>query len=52
LACMRDMVRFSLVDSLNVADNATDKPDEVLESDSKYPEGHKPVIGVDSPANK
>ncbi|PVI07949.1 DAO-domain-containing protein [Periconia macrospinosa] len=29
-----------------------DKPDETLESDSKYPPGHNPVIGSDSKANK
>jgi len=29
-----------------------DKPDEVLESDSKYPEGHNPVQTANSPANK
>jgi glycerol-3-phosphate dehydrogenase len=26
----------------------TDKPDEVLPSDSKYPKGHNPVIGDDT----
>jgi glycerol-3-phosphate dehydrogenase len=30
----------------------TDKPDELLESDSKYPQGHNPVVGTESPANK
>jgi glycerol-3-phosphate dehydrogenase len=29
-----------------------DKPDEMLESDSKYPKGHNPVVGKDSEANK
>lgn len=29
-----------------------DKPDELLESDSKYPSGHNPVIGEESKANK
>lgn len=29
-----------------------DKPDELLESDSKYTPGHNPVIGKDSKANK
>ncbi|KAJ4294278.1 mitochondrial glycerol-3-phosphate dehydrogenase [Kalmusia sp. IMI 367209] len=29
-----------------------DKPDELLESDAKYPPGHNPVIGEDSKANK
>jgi glycerol-3-phosphate dehydrogenase len=29
-----------------------DKPDEMLESDSKYPKGHNPVVGTDSEANK
>lgn len=28
-----------------------DKPDETLESDSKYPKGHNPVIGEESKAN-
>lgn len=27
------------------ANGPTDKPDEVLPSDSKYPKGHNPVIG-------
>jgi glycerol-3-phosphate dehydrogenase len=30
----------------------SDKPDELLESDSKYPQGHNPVVGSESPANK
>jgi glycerol-3-phosphate dehydrogenase len=34
------------------ANNQTDKPDELLESDSKYPSGHNPVIGQESKANK
>jgi glycerol-3-phosphate dehydrogenase len=29
-----------------------DKPDELLESDSKYPKGHNPVVGRESEANK
>lgn len=29
-----------------------DKPDETLASDSKYPKGHNPVVGKDSPVNK
>jgi glycerol-3-phosphate dehydrogenase len=29
-----------------------DKPDELLESDSKYPKGHNPMIGDESRANK
>jgi len=29
-----------------------DKPDETLESDSKYPQGHNPVMGAESKANK
>ncbi|KAF2127295.1 DAO-domain-containing protein [Dothidotthia symphoricarpi CBS 119687] len=29
-----------------------DKPDELLESDSKYPKGHNPVVGRNSEANK
>ncbi|KAF2117713.1 mitochondrial glycerol-3-phosphate dehydrogenase-like protein [Lophiotrema nucula] len=29
-----------------------DKPDEVLETDSKYPKGHNPMVGTESPANK
>jgi glycerol-3-phosphate dehydrogenase len=29
-----------------------DKPEELLESDSKFPRGHNPVVGKDSPANK
>ena len=29
-----------------------DKPADTLESDSKYPQGHNPTIGRDSPANK
>lgn len=34
------------------ANNHTDKPGEVLESDSRYPKGHNPVIGEDAKANK
>jgi len=34
------------------SDQNTDKPDELLESDSKYPPGHNPVIGSESKANK
>lgn len=30
----------------------TDKPDELLESDSKYPKGHNPVVGRESKVNK
>lgn len=30
----------------------TDKPGEVLDTDSKIPAGHKPILGHDSPANK
>jgi glycerol-3-phosphate dehydrogenase len=29
-----------------------DKPDELLESDSKYAKGHNPMVGKDSKANK
>lgn len=29
-----------------------DKPEELLQSDSKYAQGHNPVVGRDSPANK
>ena len=29
-----------------------DKPEETLESDSKYPKGHNPVVGRDSEVNK
>ena len=29
-----------------------DKPEELLESDSKYAQGHNPVVGRDSPVNK
>jgi glycerol-3-phosphate dehydrogenase len=29
-----------------------DKPDEVLETDSKFPASHNPTLGKDSPANK
>lgn len=29
-----------------------DKPDELLESDSKYPKGHNPVVGRESKVNK
>ncbi|KAJ4378489.1 mitochondrial glycerol-3-phosphate dehydrogenase [Didymella sp. IMI 355093] len=29
-----------------------DKPEELLESDSKYSQGHNPVVGRDSPVNK
>ncbi|KAK5127335.1 hypothetical protein LTR85_006674 [Meristemomyces frigidus] len=29
-----------------------DKPDETLESDSKFSPGHNPVVGKDSPVNK
>jgi glycerol-3-phosphate dehydrogenase len=29
-----------------------DKPDELLESDSKYTKGQNPMIGDDSRANK
>jgi glycerol-3-phosphate dehydrogenase len=29
-----------------------DKPEELLESDSKFARGHNPVVGKDSPANK
>jgi glycerol-3-phosphate dehydrogenase len=29
-----------------------DKPDELLKTDSKYPEGHNPVVGKDSKVNK
>ncbi|EAT87591.1 glycerol-3-phosphate dehydrogenase [Parastagonospora nodorum] len=29
-----------------------DKPEETLESDSKYPKGHNPVVGRESEANK
>lgn len=29
-----------------------DKPEELLQSDSKYAKGHNPVVGADSPANK
>jgi len=29
-----------------------DKPEELLASDSKYAQGHNPVVGRDSPANK
>ncbi|CAI6338665.1 unnamed protein product [Periconia digitata] len=32
--------------------NPTDKPDETLESDSKYPSGQNPVMSPDSKANK
>jgi hypothetical protein len=35
-----------------VANIRIDKPDELLESDSKYPSGHNPVIGNESGANK
>jgi glycerol-3-phosphate dehydrogenase len=35
-----------------LANNSPDKPDELLESDSKYPSGHNPVIGEESKANK
>jgi hypothetical protein len=35
-----------------IADNGIDKPDELLESDSKIPPGHNPVMGEDSKANK
>ena len=39
------MVIVKSVDSNRHADSSTDKPDEVLPSDSKYPKGHNPVIG-------
>ncbi|OCK81136.1 glycerol-3-phosphate dehydrogenase mitochondrial precursor [Lepidopterella palustris CBS 459.81] len=29
-----------------------DKPDETFESDSKYPQGHNPVVGAESHTNK
>jgi glycerol-3-phosphate dehydrogenase len=29
-----------------------DKPEELLESDSKYAQGHNPVVGRESPVNK
>jgi glycerol-3-phosphate dehydrogenase len=29
-----------------------DKPDELLETDSKYTKGHNPVVGRESEANK
>jgi glycerol-3-phosphate dehydrogenase len=29
-----------------------DKPEELLQSDSKYAKGHNPMVGADSAANK
>jgi glycerol-3-phosphate dehydrogenase len=29
-----------------------DKPDELLQSDSKFPSGHNPVVGRESKVNK
>lgn len=50
---MLDMVSFLHRErGGDVADDRTDKPDELLESDSKIPPGHNPVMGTESKANK
>jgi glycerol-3-phosphate dehydrogenase len=41
---------FEMGIALNNVD--LDKPDELLSSDSKYPKGHNPVVGRESPVNK
>ncbi|KAF1939736.1 DAO-domain-containing protein [Clathrospora elynae] len=41
---------FSMAILLNKT--SLDKPDELLESDSKFPKGHNPVVGKDSSVNK
>lgn len=35
-----------------IADSNIDKPDELLESDSRIPPGHNPVMGQESKANR
>lgn len=40
------------ISSMYADSKTTDKPDETLESDAKYPAGQNPVIGSDSKANK
>lgn len=46
---MRDMVRFfSFLWRCQNANADADKPDELLESDSKYPKGQNPMIADDS----
>lgn len=51
---MLDMVSILLLWHLIriIIDSTLDKPDELLESDSKYSSGHNPVMGSEAAANK